>query len=878
MINCKTEKWHTLAPGKALEILFSSENGLSQREAEDRLEKYGSNEIIVKKRSAGLVLFFSQFKSMLVAVLCAAAILSFAFSEMIDFAVIVVVIIINALLGFYQERKAENALDQLKKMAVSKTIVMRGGSRIEIDSSQIVPGDILLLREGDKVPSDCRILECNRLKIDESVLTGESMPSDKKSQEVSDAKINEQANMAFCGTSVVLGTCKALAVRTGMETEFGKIALSLSEPEEPTPLQRRLSVLGKQLTGIIILVAAVIFAFGYAQGFEVFEMLEVAITISVAAIPEGLPAVVTITLAVGLIRMSRRNAIVRRLPATESLGSVTVICTDKTGTLTKNEMTVRSIYADGKKRDFDSCDRDSDGVQTLLLTALVCNDATESSGDPTEAALVRAAKKFGLDDIRQSQKRLAEIPFDAQRKMMSVAYETNGKNVFTKGAPEEVLKRCRKTYFDKRVQNLTDKERLDIISAYEEMAASAMRVLAFAYKPMGKEISEQDMVFCGLVGMIDPPRPEALESIAKCKCAGIRVIMITGDHHNTAQAIAKEIGIEGRALKGDELDAMNDREFEKAVKEINIYSRTTPEQKQRITCMLQKSGNIVAMTGDGVNDAPALKKADIGIAVGSGTPVTKEAADIVLIDDNFASIVSAVEEGRGIYENIRKFVNFMLCSNFSELMVILVGLALGLPLPLLPLQILWMNLLTDGFPALALGAEAVDKDIMKKKPKDPKENILGKQSICLILGVAAIIAVQSLMIFSRYLPNEAKARTACFTMLVAAELVLAFNFKSMGPVLKKSILSNRKLIIAVMASFLMQLSVIYIHELNSVFETVPLDLSDWAGIAGMCLVMFALVEFVKGAVAYAFARQSKKSGNQTKKLNKNQNKVKEKQK
>ena len=843
----ESTKWHTLPAEEAMKQLSVGEQGLSSKEAEERLEKYGKNEIAEKKKSSSLILFLGQFESLLIVVLIAAALISFVFGELMDAAVILIIIVINAALGFYQEKKAENALEQLRKMTVTRTIAIRDGRRMETDSKTLVPGDTILLREGDKVPADCRIVESSRVKMDESLLTGESVPVTKKTEALRDVAVADRTNMAFCGTSVVYGNCRAVVAKTGMQTEFGKLAAKLQESEEPTPLQRRLAVLGRQLTAIILAIAAVVFISGSIRGIGMLEMFKVAVSIAVAAIPEGLPAIVTITLAVGLVRMSKRKAIVRRLPATESLGSVTVICTDKTGTLTKNEMAVRKLYAEEKIIDYESYSGEDKTVEALLLTGLLCSDADEKTGDPTEIALVKAAKKYGLEDMRQTEKRLDEIPFDSDRRMMSVVYKTSGKNMFTKGAVEDVMKKCTRIYRKGLVANITEKDRKNILKANYEMTSQALRVLAFAYKPLKEKTAEEDLIFIGLQGMIDPPRPEVKEAIEKCKSAGIKVVMITGDHQNTADAIARELGITGRSVTGAELERMKDKEFESLVNDIAVYSRTSPEQKTRITETLRKKGHIVAMSGDGVNDAPALKKADVGIAVGSGTDVTKEAADIVLTDDNFATIVAAVEEGRGIYDNIKKFVTYMLSANFSEILVVFTALLISMPLPLLPLQILWINLLTDGLPALAIGVEANEKDIMKRKPRNPREKILSRENFSVILFVGAVLAAETLFLFSLHLPDEAKARTMAFTTLVVGELFAAANFRSYGTINKIGFLSNRKFLAAVSASLILQIAVIYIPLMNAAFQTVPLGLAEWSAVLGAGALLFALVELMKAA-------------------------------
>jgi Ca2+-transporting ATPase len=837
-------KWHMLEAEQALAELRSGRNGLGSREAERRLSEHGMNELAEKKKIGALRLFLEQFGNLLVIVLIAAALISFFVGEVIDGIVIAIILVINAFLGFYQERKAENALDALKKLTTSKTTVLRDGSRVVIDSKRLVPGDIILLEAGDRVPADCRILEQHNVKIDESLLTGESVAATKETRALGEAAVADRTNMAFSGTSVVYGNCAAAVAETGMRTEFGKIAEKLQEREEQTPLQRRLAVMGRQLSIIIILVAAVVFAAGYIHGADIFEMFLTAVSLAVAAIPEGLPAIVTITLAIGLVRMSRKNAIVRRLPSVESLGSVTVICCDKTGTLTKNEMTVRKLYCDGEIIDIDSA-KEGHAIDLLLTTGMFCNNASETTGDPTEIALLKSAKKCRIPDARDSLKRLGEIPFDSGRKMMSAVYDSNGVKMFTKGAVEEVLGSCTKVYSRNGMRLMTTADRKKILEANQTMTGDALRVLAFAYKPVSGKPSEEGLIFVGLQAMIDPPRPEVKAAIEKCYAAGIKVVMITGDHQNTADAIARELGIKGKSLNGNELDKMNPRELDSAVEEAAVYARISPDQKVRITEALRRKGHIVAMSGDGVNDAPALKKADIGIAVGSGTDVTKEAADMVLTDDNFSTIVAAVEEGRGIYDNIKKFINYLLSANFGEVLVVFSSIMMGLPLPLLPLQLLWINILTDGLPALALGVEAPDKNIMERKPRDPKEKILNRPTMIFILLIGIILAAGTMMLFSHYLPDEAKARTVAFTTLVVGELFLAVNFRSRMRIHRIGLFSNKKLVLAIASSAALQLAVLYIPVFAGIFGTVPLGLAEWGPILGFCAVMFAIVEAVK---------------------------------
>lgn len=853
MVNMVTEtetrnKWHTMTADHAISSLESRKDGLKDQEAEIRLHKYGRNEIKEKKQDSAWLLMAAQFKSILVIILIFAGVVSFLLGEVIDGTVIVAIIIINAILGFYQEKKAEKALEALKKLASPQSVVLRNGEEKEIDSAMLVPGDIVVLESGSRVPADCRVIEENELKADESLLTGESLPVRKTAEPLVDVSLPDRKNMLFAGTSIVYGRCKAVVTETGMKTEFGKIAGKLQEKEEPTPLQRKLDALGRHLAIIIVIISIMVFVAGSLHGIEIFEMFLVAVALAVAAIPEGLPAIVTITLAIGLTRMAKKHAIMRRLSSVETLGSVTVICSDKTGTLTKNEMTVREVYVNGKEKTMDEVIRGkSEGAEILFNTGMLCNNSKDEIGDPTEKALIDSAKRYGLRDLRGEKKRISEIPFDSERKMMSVVYDVKGKFMFTKGAAEEVIKKCTKFLENGKTKKLTEKKKKEIIDANNKFTENALRVLAFAYKTAksGKE-KEKDLIFVGLQAMIDPPRPEVKEAIEKCETAGIRPVMITGDHLNTAKAIADELNIKGAAITGEDLDEMSDEEFENRVESIAVYARASPEHKVRITQALKKHGHIVAMGGDGINDAPALKKADIGIAVGSGTDVTKEAADMVLTDDNFAIIVDAVEEGRGIYDNIKKFVNYLLSANFAEILTIFVALMINLPLPLLPLHILWMNLLTDGLPALALGVEPPDKDVMERKPRNPKEKILNRETFkdILVVGVLGMIGV--LFMFWMYLDNLPLARTMAFTSIVILELFVAVSFRSHMRISRIGFFSNMKLIAAIAVSFVLQIVVIYLPFFNVMFETVPIGIEEWIYIIIMSGMLFGVLEAMKG--------------------------------
>jgi Ca2+-transporting ATPase len=871
------ELWE-LSAGEVLERLETSEKGLKAYEVEKRRAAYGKNEIKERHRHPSWWLFFQQFRSALVIILIVASVVSAALGEIFDAAVIFAIVLLNSGLGFAQENKAEKALEALKKLAAPKAKAMRDGRVVEVPASELVPGDIVLLEMGDKVPADCRVIEELNLKVDESPLTGESTPVAKTAGALQGAGIPvaERGNMVFGGTTVVYGHCKVAVASIGMATEFGKIAEALAVPEERTPLQHRLDQLGRQLG--LLGVAGLIFLAGVGAGLEPLSMFLVAVALAVAAIPEGLPAVVTITLANGVQRMARRNAIVRRLGAVETLGSATVICSDKTGTMTVNEMTVRKLYThdkvfdvtgegysvqgefylDGRKMNIAKLE----DVKLMLASGMFCNDVIAGEnmvGDPTEAALYVSARKAGFEDLRQSYKRVDEIPFDSRRKMMTVMHEVGARRmIYSKGAVEEILRRSTHMLKAGKIVRMTRRDKGKVLQANREFAQNALRVLAFAVKKGNKKmkITESGLVFVGLQGMSDPPRPEVKEALAKCKKAGINVVMITGDHRETAVAVSKELGLieseDGSVLTGVELDKLSDSEFAARAENIRVYARVAPEHKVRITEALKAKGHIVAMTGDGINDAPAVKAANIGIAMGqTGTDVTREAADIVLSDDNFATIVSAVEEGRGIFDNIQKFIRYLLSANSGEVMALtaamFIGIALGLPagalILLLPVQILWMNLITDGLPALALGVESAEPDAMLKKPRNPKAPILTRSSAIWILSVGLAMAIGTLAAYFWFLATPTLGQSTAFTMLVILEMVVALASRSSKPIAKAGF--NAKLLLAVAVSVLLQVAVVYLPFAQPVFGTVPLGYTEWIAVAAAAAALFAALEAAK---------------------------------
>lgn len=872
-------EWYRLGVEEVLRRLETGPDGLSDAEATKRLEKYGPNELKEKKKTPAWLQFLKQFTEVLIIILLVATAVSAALGEYLDAGVIFAIVILNAVMGFLHERKAEKAVEALKKMLVPKAKVLRGGTVRVVESRSAVPGDIMILEAGERVTADCRIMDALNLKVNESVLTGESMPVEKDPEAINEsATVPERKNMLFSGTTAVYGHCKAIVTSTGMQTEFGKIAAMLqAEEKESTPLQKRLEKLGKLLGIIILIICAAVFGTGIARAGignreALIELFLTAVALAVAAIPEALPAVVTITLAMGLTRMAKRNAIMRRLTAVETLGSATAICTDKTGTLTVNEMTVRKIFVDGKILDVTGKGYDKageflnngqkvetgDDVRLLLETGLLCNNAIlekEPIGDPTEIALLVSAAKAGLPDLRKVHERLDEIPFDSERKKMSVICTENGKIVMhTKGAVEKVLENCTHIYKNGTIKELTKQDINEISEINHLFASNALRVLAFARKELkaGEHHEERGLVFLGLQGMIDPPRPEVKEAYLKCRQAGLRVVMITGDHRDTAEAVAKEIGIidEGTVLTGAELDALGDEEYTRLAPEVRVYARVSPQHKVRITDMHKRMGHVVAVTGDGINDAPALKRSDIGVAMGiTGTDVTKEASDMVLADDNFATIVSAIEEGRGIYENIRKFVYYLLSANFAEVITIFAATLLNMPLPLLPVQLLWVNLITDGLPALALGVEPYELQIMKRPPRDPKEGIITKGVIIYLVAVGFVVAAATLSIF--YLGRSVEeARSETFTFFVIVEGFIAYNFRTFGPFYKVSFISNRQLLISYAVAFPLQVAVVYVPFLNPIFHTVPLPWRDWLEIIGASFVVFGIVEGIKALILH----------------------------
>jgi P-type Ca2+ transporter type 2C len=894
-------------------------HGLTASEARSRLASHGANELREVPRPTLLHMLLDQFKDFVVIILIVAALISVAVGEGVDAIAITAIVVINAIIGVAQESKAENALRALKKMAAPNARVVRDGTPQSIAAFEIVPGDLVILEAGNYVPADMRLIEAFNLKIDEASLTGESTPSEKVAEVVLDADVavGDRKNTAFMSTLVTYGRGKGLVTSTGMDTEIGLIARMIqSYEEEETPLQKRLDELGKTLSTVALSLCALVFvigvirnATGSAYQTSILTLFMTAVSLAIAAVPEGLPAVVTITLALGMQRMVRRHVLLRKLRAVETLGSTTVICSDKTGTLTQNKMSVTQVYAAGQTMNVTGKGYDPVGafsgsannaLPLLLLTATMCNDAqlvkTDDDqwrmiGDPTEGALVVAAAKAGLthDVLNAAYPRLNEIPFDSDRKCMTTIHEVQGSVplssgvsvpipsalypvpvvpspfvAFVKGAPDVILELCTTMQDSDGVRALSAEDRRCLAAANEAMADQALRVLGMAYRPLAAipdDLSnvESGLTFLGLTGMIDAARPEVKAAVHLCRQAGMKAVMITGDYKNTATAIAKELDFftPGReTMTGAELDLLTDEDFDKVVNEIDVYARVSAQHKVRIVEALKSQNHIVAMTGDGVNDAPALKRASIGVAMGiTGTDVSKETADMVLTDDNFASIVSAVEEGRIIYSNIRKFVYYLLACNVAEILIIFIAQLIGLPLPLRPIQLLWLNLLTDGLPALALALEKGDPDVMQRRPRPAGEPVINRQmwigiAVQSVVGTVAVLAafVYGLNHFAG-LPGEGTliaAQTMAFIVLNAAELVVVYAFRSERfSLFRIGLLSNLPLVGATLLSFVLLLAVIYIPFFDPIFYTTNLPLREWLVLIPLIVLPFAAAEMTK---------------------------------
>ena len=908
-----SKSWYAMSPEEVLKALNSTETGLSQAEAQKRNAEYGPNELQKEKGRSPIKMFFEQFTDILIIILLIATALSIVIGEIIDAIVIIAIVLATAILGFVEEFRSEKAVEALKKMTAPAAIVLRDGKEVKIPASEIVPGDIVLLYTGDKVPADARLVESINLKIDEAALTGESSPVNKNINVCAEeTSLNDRRNMAFTGTVVVYGRGKAVVTSTGMNTEFGKIAkmVQMTEEEE-TPLEKRTQSIGKWIGILCVAVCLGVGAIGFIEGRNPIDMVLWGISLAVAAVPEALPAIVTGALAVGMYRMAKVNTIVRKLPAVETLGCTTVICSDKTGTMTKGEMTVQRIYTNDQAIKVSGVGYEPEGeflienqkidpksgeLHTLLTTATLCNDAklekdtaTERwiiKGDPTEGALVVAAAKAGLwkEELEQQQPRIGEIPFSSETKRMTTVHIVLGKKkiAYMKGAPEIVLDKCAKILANGKALRLTETDRARVLGVNEAMATQALRNLGFAYRELPSTVDtfdekiERDFTFVGIMGMIDPPREEVKDAIYTCKKAGINVVMVTGDHKLTALAVAKELNLlaendeQGKVLTGEELEKLSDEQLAEIVDKVVIYARVSPEHKMRIVKAWKAKGQVVAMTGDGVNDAPALKMSDIGVSMGiTGTEVTKEASDMVLIDDNFASIIKAAREGREIYDNIKKYLTYLMRCNVMEILVMFIAVVSvpylariyspGAPtevigsatIALTAAQLLWVNLTTDGLPAIALGIDPGDPDIMERKPRDPEESVFTRDVKLYLSVVPIIMTVMLLGGYLYYRPWESfrqltEARTQLLTAMIIMELANAVSARSLKyPVWKVGVFKNKVLWYAILSSFVMQLIVLYTPGINAAFDVTAPEPLDWAFAILFTAITFGSLEIGK---------------------------------
>lgn len=873
-------QWHNK---ETFEILnqygVSKEKGLSNNEAKKRLEKYGFNKLETKKQKSIWKKLIEQLSDFMVIILLLAAVVSYITSylqgeaDIVEPLIILLIVIINAIIGIFQDYKAEKAIEALKKLSSPTVKVMREGLVLNVNSELIVPGDIIFLESGDFVSADARLIETVNLKIEETSLTGESLPIEKDENITFEENIalGDRKNMAYCSGVVVAGRAKAVVVDIGMNTQVGQIANMLNQNQTPqTPLQKRLEHTGKILGICALVICLFIFIMGIFQNINPIEMFMISVSLAVAAIPEGLPAVVTIVLALGVQRMVKKNAIIRKLPAVETLGSATIICSDKTGTLTQNKMTVTKVAT------FDEIiDPLNDLSKKIVLYSALCNNSTTKqikgqyivSGDPTETALIFAANNLGCSKtaIDNNNPRTGEIPFDSKRKLMTTIHQLDNSKyiVITKGAPEILLKCCKQYDNNEKSELLTPNIKNSIEANNEKMTTEALRVLAIGYKYIEKlpqkinsKTIETDLIFCGLIGMLDPPRPEVKSAVRLCKRAGIKPVMITGDHILTAKAIASEIGImnfNDKVITGEELNKFSQSQLDKEIEKYSVFARVTPEHKAKIVKAFQSNGHIVAMTGDGVNDAPALKIADIGCAMGiTGTDVAKGAADMILTDDNFASIVEAVREGRGIYQNIRKCIHFLLSSNMGEIFIIFLAFCFNLPCPLLPIQLLWINLVTDSLPALALGVDPVDAEVMNNKPINKNKSIFSDGLAFdiilegIMIGLLALFAFTiGFIFFDKSGEIPLIGRTMAFCVLSLSQLFHAFNTRSKKSLLKIGIFSNKPLILAFIVGAILQLSVVSIPLLSTVFKVVPLTSMQYLIVLLLAIVPIIFVESAK---------------------------------
>ncbi|MCG8353825.1 MAG: cation-translocating P-type ATPase [Chloroflexales bacterium] len=877
--------WHTLPGDATFSRLQSTPDGLTTTEAARRLAKYGPNELQAARRISLWTILLEQFKSVLIIILLVATTLSAFLGHEIEAIAIAVIVLFAVLLGFVQEYRAERAIEALRHMAAPTATVLRDGQEVETLARDLVPGDVILLRAGDKIPADAQLIEAVNLQIDEAALTGESVPVGKRAEPLADdgLALGDRKNMAYAGTAATYGRGRAIIVATGMHTEFGKIAQMLQTVETgKTPLQENLDKVGQRLAQAAFVVVAIIVALGLFRGQPFIEMLIFGIALAVAVVPEALPAVVTISLAIGVQRIVKRHALMRRLSAVETLGSTSIICSDKTGTLTKDEMTVRKILVAGQVLNVSGSGYEPNGqfarngraidpskpLELLLRAATLASDASityseaESrwrvKGDPTEGALVVAATKAGLNkaELEAQFPRVHEIPFTSESKRMTTLHAgPDGIVAYSKGAPEILLASCTQQLTAEGTTELDSSSREAILDTAHQMASEALRVLALAFKPeTTQENAEHDMTFLGLAGMIDPPRPDAKAAIQTCEQAGIKPVMITGDHPLTAQAVARELGLlkTGRVVTGTELEAMSEAEFEREVENIEVYARVSPAHKLKVVTVLQHKGYIAAMTGDGVNDAPALKKADIGIAMGiTGTDVTKEAAAMTLTQDDFASIVAAVEEGRGIFSNIKKYLTYLLSSNIGEIGLMAGATLLGLPLPLSAVQILYVNLTTDGLPALALAVDPYESDLMKQKPRNPRTGIFTRPIVALMVVGGVWSAIINLGLFAWALSagrSIAEAMTMTFVSLVLIQFFKAYSFRSERHSVFNRPFANKWLNLAIVWELLLLSLIVYVPFLHEPFGTFSLPPVTWVIVAVLAFTVLPVLELAKWMV------------------------------
>lgn len=844
--------WHPLDINTVYSKTGSSPQGLSTEAAEKKKAEFGLNELVEAKKKPAWLLFLSQFGDFMILVLMVAAVIAGIIGDFTDAIIILVIVILNAIIGFIQEYRAEKAMEALKKLAEPKSNLLRNGETVTLSSAELVPGDIVLLEAGNIVPADMRLIEAHALRNEESSLTGESVPVDKSTEIIKekDIPLGNRFNMAYKGTLVINGRARGIVVATGMKTEIGEIAQMLQEPERRTPLQKRMIDFGKKLSWLIIIICAILFGIGLLRGEETVKMILVAVSLAVAAIPEALPALITIALARGAKRLVKKNALIRKLPAVETLGSVTFICSDKTGTLTENKMKVVQVDP------FESAGSPFEGLSMLELAMALNHDVKKNEegewiGDPTEIAMVnyimqKHEKVF--EQLTDRFPRKSEIPFDSDRKRMTTIHSFDDKFlVLVKGAAEAIATILK----NKKLEE-------EILKKSATMAADGIRVLAYGSRIIDKNPEtpdhqqiEQELDFAGLAGLIDPPREEAKPAIQECKTAGIEPVMITGDHQETATAIARQLGILGEndiAISGTELEKMKEEELEEKVERIKVYARVSPAQKLKIVKALQKRNYFVAMTGDGVNDAPSLKRADIGIAMGiTGTDVSKEASAMILLDDNFATIVKAIREGRRIYDNIRKFIKYIMTCNSAEILTIFIAPLVGLPIPLLPIHILWINLVTDGLPGLALSAEKAEKNIMERPPRKTNESLFSGGITFHIIWIGILMAIITLgtQALAIYL-DKSRWQTMVFTVLSLSQLGHVMAIRSEYEfIFKKGLFSNRPLILAVVLTIILQLLVIYLPYANTIFKTQPLSLTELLICFGLSILVFHAVEFEK---------------------------------